>query len=123
MGALVISPTRELALQTWEVLKKFLNYTYFSHALLVGGNPVEDDIHQLKMQGGNIIIATPGRFEDLLTRQKNCNITSAIKSLVSIRSHIILLGSWPCRKLLFYEKHLRYVHFWINCWENDTRNE
>lgn len=81
VGAVIISPTRELATQTSEVLSHFLKHLDFSQLLLVGGNPIECDIQQYRLNGGHIIIATPGRFEDLLIRQ-NINLPSAVKSLV-----------------------------------------
>ncbi|KAK7595137.1 hypothetical protein V9T40_001570 [Parthenolecanium corni] len=69
IGGLVISPTRELASQTHEVLLKFLaNIPNLSSLLLVGGNPISDDVQKLKNKGGNIIIGTPGRIEELLTK-------------------------------------------------------
>ncbi|CAH2040598.1 unnamed protein product, partial [Iphiclides podalirius] len=37
VGCIIISPTRELALQTHEVLKKILSMIDLSHMLLVGG--------------------------------------------------------------------------------------
>lgn len=84
VGAIVISPTRELALQTCEVLEQLLEYVGgFSHCLLVGGNNLEDDVKKLK-KGGNILICTPGRLEDLLVRQKELNLAASVKSLVSI---------------------------------------
>lgn len=82
--ALVISPTRELAFQIWQVLDRFIgSIRAFSHCLLVGGNPVEDDLQKLKMSGCNIIVATPGRMEDLLARNE---LSTGIKHLVSFFS-------------------------------------
>lgn len=108
IGALVISPTRELALQTHEVLQQLLEFIPVLHffycfkwihlselfllkcvvfkgltnMLLVGGNSVEEDVKILKQKGAHIIICTPGRFEDLLTRKIDLNLPSGIKSLV-----------------------------------------
>ncbi|KAK6641207.1 hypothetical protein RUM44_012916 [Polyplax serrata] len=81
VGAVVISPTRELAIQTHEVLQYFLKYFKFTNLLLVGGQFVENDVRNYLTNGGNIIIATPGRFEDLLIRQKRCNLIGGVKSL------------------------------------------
>lgn len=86
VGSVIISPTRELATQIYEVLQNFLKYIKFSSLLLVGGEEVENDVKKYKECGGNIIVATPGRFEDLLVRQKNCNLLAGVKSLVSIHS-------------------------------------
>lgn len=37
VGCIIVSPTRELALQTYEVLRKLLSAIDLSHILLVGG--------------------------------------------------------------------------------------
>jgi ATP-dependent RNA helicase DDX55/SPB4 len=90
VGGLIISPTRELASQTHEVLSKFLkNVKQFSSVLLVGGNPVVDDVKQIQTHGVNIIIATPGRLEELLT--KNASQSSLHKSLKELVSSYDLI--------------------------------
>lgn len=48
----------------------------------MGGNSVEEDVNNLKSNGGNIIICTPGRLEDLLTRKYDLNLAKSLKSLV-----------------------------------------
>lgn len=83
VGGLIISPTRELALQTSRVLAEFLkNIKELTQILLVGGSSVAQDIHKFNNKGGNIIVATPGRLEDVLIRQQtDCNLPTALKSL------------------------------------------
>ena len=68
IGALIISPTRELASQISEVLEEFLKDSDvgLSSILFIGGNKVEKDVLKFDEGGGNIIIGTPGRLEDLL---------------------------------------------------------
>lgn len=85
MGAIIISPTRELATQIFNVLAKFLEkFPNLKQILLVGGsNTVKDDISRLQ-NGKNIIVATPGRLEDLLSNHKESNLATAVKSLVFI---------------------------------------
>ncbi|EFA08391.1 putative ATP-dependent RNA helicase DDX55 homolog-like Protein [Tribolium castaneum] len=82
IGALIISPTRELATQINQVLNQLLeSISGITSLLLVGGNSVEEDLNNLKCNGGNIIICTPGRFEDLLSRKSDFNLTLALKNL------------------------------------------
>ncbi|KAJ8910503.1 hypothetical protein NQ315_012350 [Exocentrus adspersus] len=82
VGAIVLSPTRELALQTKNVLQQLLvSVKNLTQILFVGGNNVEDDIKNFKENGGNIIICTPGRLEDLLTRRQDLNLPNCIKNL------------------------------------------
>ncbi|KAJ5159448.1 ATP-dependent RNA helicase dbp10 [Penicillium canariense] len=59
--ALIMSPSRELALQTMKVVKEMGRGTDLRSVLLVGGDSLED---QFGMMAGNpdIVIATPGRF-------------------------------------------------------------
>ena len=59
--ALVLSPSRELALQTLKVVKELGKGTDLKSVLLVGGDSLEE---QFSMMAGNpdIVIATPGRF-------------------------------------------------------------
>nr|XP_006119739.1 ATP-dependent RNA helicase DDX55 isoform X2 [Pelodiscus sinensis] len=83
VGAIVITPTRELAVQINEVLSYFTKqFPQFSQILLIGGrNPIED-IEKFKEQGGNIIIATPGRLEDMFRRKADgLDLASCVKSL------------------------------------------
>lgn len=60
----------------------FLLFKDLKQILLVGGNSVEEDVKNIKDKGGNIIVCTPGRLEDLLTRKKDLNLAKALKSLV-----------------------------------------
>ncbi|KAH1180494.1 hypothetical protein KIL84_009330 [Mauremys mutica] len=83
VGAIVITPTRELAVQIDEVLSHFTkHFLQFRQILLIGGrNPVED-IEKFKEHGGNIIIATPGRLEDMFRRKADgLDLASCVKSL------------------------------------------
>lgn len=81
IGGIIISPTRELSLQIGEVLDKFLNHIpSYSKMLAIGGNSVQSDVDSFREKGANIIVATPGRLEDLLT-QKSLNLPTAVKSL------------------------------------------
>lgn len=83
IGALIISPTRELALQIYTVVEAFLKkITNFSSILLVGGNNLVEDINRFEKNGGNIMVGTSGRLEDLFTRE-NLNFRKNFKSLVS----------------------------------------
>lgn len=47
-GCIILSPTRELALQTADVLKKLLVHINLSHCLIVGGEKRAKDILKLK---------------------------------------------------------------------------
>ena len=59
--ALVLSPSRELALQTLKVVKEFGKGTDLKTVLLVGGDSLEDQFTSMTTNP-DIVIATPGRF-------------------------------------------------------------
>ncbi|KAJ3205775.1 ATP-dependent RNA helicase ddx55, partial [Dinochytrium kinnereticum] len=79
----VLAPTRELSKQIHDVFASLLAHlaqglvklkdgrsiSCLQQALFIGGNPVQSDIAAFKKKGGNIIVATPGRLEELLKRQ------------------------------------------------------
>ena len=62
--ALIIAPTRELAMQIEENVKTFAKYTDLRTVVLFGGLGPKTQIAELK-KGVDILIATPGRFLDL----------------------------------------------------------
>ncbi|KAL4946807.1 hypothetical protein BDV06DRAFT_181591 [Aspergillus oleicola] len=60
LGALVISPTRELAIQIFEVLRKIGRYHSFSAGLVIGGKSLREEQERLGRM--NILVCTPGRM-------------------------------------------------------------
>lgn len=60
LGALVITPTRELALQIFEVLRSIGRNQTFSAGLLIGGKNVQAEKERVGRL--NILVATPGRL-------------------------------------------------------------
>lgn len=60
LGALIISPTRELAYQTFQVLRKIGKNHDFSAGLVIGGKDLTVESEQI--QHTNIIVCTPGRL-------------------------------------------------------------
>lgn len=60
LGALIISPTRELAYQTFEVLRKVGKNHEFSAGLIIGGKELKSEAE--KIHRTNIVICTPGRL-------------------------------------------------------------
>jgi ATP-dependent RNA helicase RhlE len=62
--ALILSPTRELAMQIADHVKMFAKYTDLRSVVVYGGIGPKTQIEQVKA-GVDIIIATPGRFLDI----------------------------------------------------------
>ncbi len=68
-GVVVISPTRELALQTFGVCSDLLKYHPHTFGLVMGGANRKAEAEKLS-KGVNILIATPGRLLDHLQNTK-----------------------------------------------------
>jgi len=66
--AVVLAPTRELALQIENETSKFSKAMGIRTFAVVGGQPIEEQAFQLR-QGCEILIATPGRLNDCLDRR------------------------------------------------------
>jgi ATP-dependent RNA helicase DDX10/DBP4 len=60
LGALIISPTRELAIQIFEVLRKIGQFHNFSAGLVIGGKNLKEERDRLSRM--NILVCTPGRL-------------------------------------------------------------
>jgi superfamily II DNA/RNA helicase len=65
--SLILEPTRELALQVAENFVKYGKYLNLTHALLIGGESM-DEQKQVLEKGVDVLIATPGRLLDLFDR-------------------------------------------------------
>ncbi|KAJ2842153.1 ATP-dependent rRNA helicase spb4, partial [Coemansia erecta] len=78
IGAVIISPTRELSKQIFEVLEEVIRLSDlpFKPHLVVGGSATAtntaDEMAKLRELGPDILVGTPGRLEDVLCgRLKN----------------------------------------------------
>lgn len=67
-AALVLVPTRELALQTAHVLKDLAKFLKLQIMTSTGGTDLKDDIIRLS-KAVHVIVATPGRIHDLAQRR------------------------------------------------------
>lgn len=79
LGALILAPTRELALQIGKQYEELRGKKLPPAALVIGGTSERAQLHAVRA-GARLVIATPGRLEDLLDRKL---ITfTAIKTVV-----------------------------------------
>ncbi len=67
--ALVIAPTRELAMQIGDDCRALSTYTDISHAIICGGLSMHQQTQALE-RGVDIAIGTPGRLMDMMRQQK-----------------------------------------------------
>lgn len=63
---LVVAPTRELAIQSHDVLKEFGSVVNLRSLVVYGGVPKHEQVSALKRGNIDIVVATPGRLKDLL---------------------------------------------------------
>jgi len=62
LQALIMAPTRELAIQIDDVLRKISKHKHVKSALVYGGKSIDAQARQL--HNANIVVATPGRLMD-----------------------------------------------------------
>lgn len=68
LKSLILSPTRELAIQIGESFTSYGKNTTLKHAVIFGGVSAHHQINQLR-NGVDILVATPGRLLDLMTQR------------------------------------------------------
>ena len=79
--ALVITPTRELALQLYDLAKMLLNDNGTICVLVIGGGNRKKEAEKLRSGEAKIVICTPGRLIDHMVNTKNF-IYNTIKILI-----------------------------------------
>lgn len=62
---LIVTPTRELAIQIGENIDAYAKYAKISHTVIFGGVKQHSQVQALK-RGAQILVATPGRLLDLI---------------------------------------------------------
>ena len=87
LSVLIISPTRELAVQIEESIKVYAKYTNVKSGVVFGGASMQPQINLLK-KGLHILVATPGRLLDL-RKQGYINLDE-IKVLVLDEADLML---------------------------------
>ena len=80
LRALIVTPTRELAIQIDENIREYSKHTFVRHAVIFGGVKQHQQVNQLK-NGVHILTATPGRLLDL--------VSQGILSLDTIRLFVL----------------------------------
>ncbi|MDR3748846.1 MAG: DEAD/DEAH box helicase [Acidobacteriota bacterium] len=68
VAALILVPTRELAMQVHEQYEKLREHKTIPAALVMGGTSEQRQIQAVR-KGASVVVATPGRLEDYLRRR------------------------------------------------------
>jgi ATP-dependent RNA helicase DDX18/HAS1 len=90
-GAIVISPTRELASQIYDVLKGISGHITQTHALVIGGSNRKQEALKLG-KGANVVVATPGRLLDHLHNTKGFIYSNLIHLVIDEADRILQIG-------------------------------
>jgi len=126
---LVLSPTRELAIQIHGECVKFASCVNIRAECAYGGTNVQAQLKQLKSTDPQVLIATPGRLCDLLERKalslSSCpfvildesdrmldmgfekQLTTIMKVLPTDRQTLLFTATWPKAVRRVAEKFLR----------------
>jgi len=67
--ALILTPTRELALQIYESIEAYGRHTGIKNCVIFGGVSAKPQIEKLR-RGVDILVATPGRLKDLASQRE-----------------------------------------------------
>ena len=67
LSAIILAPTRELAIQVNDELKRLSKYDELTILPVYGGDPINNQIRNLK-RNVNIVVGTPGRVLDHIKR-------------------------------------------------------
>ena len=93
VSAVILSPTRELAIQTEETFAKMAANTPFRAAVVVGGLSESTQLRAVR-KGAQVIVATPGRLCDFLKR-KLVNLSSVRVLVLDEADRMLDMGFLP----------------------------
>jgi ATP-dependent RNA helicase RhlE len=93
LRALILVPTRELAMQVYESVKNYSKYTTLKSSLVFGGVNMEPQTVILR-SGVEILVATPGRLLDHI-QQKNVKLSSVEIFVLDEADRMLDMGFLP----------------------------
>jgi len=91
--ALILTPTRELAMQISDALEPFVHVMGLRHKLVAGGMPYPPQLMALD-RGVDLLIATPGRLKDLIERGA-VQLTDIAIMILDEADHMADMGFLP----------------------------
>ena len=68
IASIILTPTRELAIQIYEELNKLSKYEKINVLPIYGGDSIQKQIRELR-RGVDVVVGTPGRVLDLINRK------------------------------------------------------
>ncbi|KAI0268065.1 P-loop containing nucleoside triphosphate hydrolase protein [Russula aff. rugulosa BPL654] len=94
LGGLIISSTRELAVQIFDVLRSIGGYHSFSAGIVIGGKNFKDERDE-RLSRMNILVATPGRLIQYMDHYPCSTKLIVFLTWVFSRTLSALLGHFP----------------------------
>ena len=91
--ALIVLPTRELAMQVRTALEPLADAVGLKMATVYGGSPYDRQINRLR-SGADVVVATPGRLKDLRERGA-CQLDDVEIVTLDEADHLCDLGFYP----------------------------
>ncbi|KAJ3787810.1 P-loop containing nucleoside triphosphate hydrolase protein [Lentinula aff. detonsa] len=118
--ALVLAPTRELAVQIQQECSKFGNNSRIRNTAIYGGAPKGPQIRDLQ-RGVEIVIATPGRLIDMLETQKT-NLRRVTYLVMDEADRMLDMGFEPqIRKIVSQIRPDRQTLMFSATWPKDVQ--
>ena len=91
LGALIISPTRELAIQIFDVLRKIGGKGHlFAAGLIIGGKSLQEERDALARM--NVVVCTPGRILQHLSQTSTFNVDNLRMLVLDEADRIMDMG-------------------------------
>ncbi|KAK9127345.1 hypothetical protein Syun_016142 [Stephania yunnanensis] len=90
---LILSPTRELSSQIYNVAQPFFSaIPKVKPVLLVGGSGIKADVNKLEAEGANLLIGTPGRIYDVMERVESLDFRNLEILILDEADRLLELG-------------------------------
>ena len=90
---LILTPTRELAMQVYDALAPLAQLVGLHLSIVIGGAKYERQIDSLA-RGADIVVATPGRLEDLIKREA-CDLSKVEIAVLDEADQMADMGFLP----------------------------
>jgi ATP-dependent RNA helicase DDX55/SPB4 len=97
VGCIVIAPTRELSSQIFSVAQVMAQQvSELRLILLTGGSDQVEAMNEFHEQGGNIVIATPGRLDHTMTSDSRFNVKKLELLILDEADRLLDMGFQAC---------------------------
>ena len=92
--ALILAPTRELAMQIHEEARKFCYRSWVIPQVCYGGQPIGNQVRELS-RGCDLLVATPGRLVDLMNNRARVSLSKVQFLVLDEADRMLDMGFEP----------------------------